>query len=103
MKSITKIVITGGPCGGKSTAMTWIESNLSKHGYKVLFIPETASELILGGVAPWTVNTNYDFQKALVSLQIQKERVFQMAAYNMEDEKIPNIYQLRGLPLKLIA
>ena len=88
MKSITKIVITGGPCGGKSTAMTWIESNLSKHGYKVLFIPETASELILGGVAPWTVNTNYDFQKALVSLQIQKERVFQMAADNMEDEKI---------------
>ena len=71
MKSITKIVITGGPCGGKSTAMSWIESNLSKQGYKVLFIPETASELILGGVAPWTVNTNYDFQKALVSLQIQ--------------------------------
>ncbi len=88
MKSITKIVITGGPCGGKSTAMSWIESNLSKQGYKVLFIPETASELILGGVAPWTVNTNYDFQKALVSLQIQKERVFEMAANNMENEKI---------------
>lgn len=88
MKSITKIVVTGGPCGGKSTAMTWIESNLSKHGYKVLFIPETASELILGGVAPWTVNSNYEFQKALVSLQIQKERVFEMAARNMDDEKI---------------
>lgn len=88
MKSITKIVITGGPCGGKSTAMAWIESNLSKQGYKVLFIPETASELILGGVAPWTVNSNYDFQKALVSLQIQKERVFEMAANNMDDEKI---------------
>lgn len=88
MKPITKIVITGGPCGGKSTAMTWIESNLSKQGYKVLFIPETASELILGGVAPWTVNTNYDFQKALVSLQIQKEKVFEMAAQNMDDPKI---------------
>ncbi len=88
MKSISKIVITGGPCGGKSTAMTWIEHNLSKRGYKVLFIPETASELILGGVAPWTVNTNYDFQKALVSLQIQKEQVFEMAAKDMDDQKI---------------
>lgn len=88
MKTITKIVITGGPCGGKSTAMTWIESNLSQRGYKVLFIPETASELILGGVAPWTVRSNYEFQKALVSLQIQKERVFEMAARNMDDEKI---------------
>lgn len=88
MKSITKIVVTGGPCGGKSTAMTWIESNLTKRGYKVLFIPETASELILGGVAPWTVSSNYEFQKALVSLQIQKERVFEMAARNMDDEKI---------------
>lgn len=88
MKQITKIVITGGPCGGKSTALTWIESNLSKLEYKVLFIPETATELILGGIAPWTMDSNLDFQTALVSLQIQKERVFEMAAQCMPEEKI---------------
>ena len=29
---ITKIVITGGPCGGKSTAMSWIQNAFTKMG-----------------------------------------------------------------------
>ena len=32
---ITKIVITGGPCAGKTTAMNWIQSNFAKKGYTV--------------------------------------------------------------------
>ena len=31
-------------------------------GYTVLFVPETATELITGGVAPWTCGTNDDYQ-----------------------------------------
>ena len=50
--SITKIVITGGPCAGKSTAMSWVQNAFSQMGYRVLFVPETATELISGGVAP---------------------------------------------------
>ena len=45
---ITKIVITGGPCAGKTTALSWIQSNFTKLGYTVLFVPETATELITG-------------------------------------------------------
>ncbi len=33
--------------------MSWIQSNFTKLGYTVLFVPETATELITGGVAPW--------------------------------------------------
>ena len=51
---ITKIVITGGPCGGKSTAMSWIQKAFTQMGHTVLFVPETATELITAGVAPWT-------------------------------------------------
>ena len=50
MYDITKIVITGGPCAGKSTAMTWIQDHFTKLGYKVLFIAETATELITGEI-----------------------------------------------------
>ena len=39
--SITKIVITGGPCGGKSTAMSWVQNAFTQMGYTVLFVPET--------------------------------------------------------------
>ena len=45
--SVTKIVITGGPCAGKSTAMSTIQSELTKLGYKVYFIAESATEVIL--------------------------------------------------------
>ena len=47
---ITKIVITGGPCAGKTTAMSWIQNAFIKKDYAVLFVPETATELISGGV-----------------------------------------------------
>ena len=30
--SITKIVITGGPCGGKSTAMSWVQNAFTQMG-----------------------------------------------------------------------
>ena len=59
---ITKIVITGGPCAGKTTAMSWIQNAFSQMGYAVLFVPETATALKSGGVAPWTCGTNTDFQ-----------------------------------------
>ena len=85
---ITKIVITGGPCAGKSTALSWIQNAFTQMGYAVLFVPETATELITGGVAPWTCGTNGDFQKCLLTLQLEKEKVFERAAGTMKAERI---------------
>lgn len=85
---ITKIVITGGPCAGKTTAMGWIQTNFSKKGYTVLFVPETATELITGGVAPWTCGTNLDYQKSQMELQLKKEQLFERCAATMNAEKI---------------
>ncbi len=88
MQQITKIVITGGPCAGKSTAMSWIRNAFTTRGYTVLFVPETATELITGGVAPWTCGTNVEYQKCQVELQLTKERLFRQAAETMPGEKI---------------
>ena len=85
---ITKIVITGGPCAGKTTAMSWIQSNFTRMGYTVLFVPETATELITGGVAPWTCGTNTEYQKCQMQLQLAKEKIFAQGAASMKAEKI---------------
>ena len=85
---ITKIVITGGPCAGKSTAMSWVQNAFTQRGYTVLFVSETATELITGGVAPWTCGTSGDFQNALLHLQLSKEKVFEIAAETMDTEKV---------------
>ena len=88
MQEITKIVITGGPCAGKTTAMNWIRNSFARKGYTVLFVPETATELISGGVAPWTCGTNYEYQVCQMALQRFKEETFQKAARTMPQEKI---------------
>ncbi len=79
-KRITKIVITGGPCAGKTTGMQWIRERITELGYSVVFIPETATELISGGVAPWTMNTVLDYQLCQMKLQSEKEKIFAEAA-----------------------
>lgn len=84
-RQITKIAITGGPCAGKSTALSWINEEFTKKGYKVLFIPETATELITGGVAPWTCETDIDFQTAILKLQLAKEEIFEEVAQHLYD------------------
>lgn len=85
---ISKIVITGGPCAGKSTAMSWIQNAFTQKGYTVLFVPETATELITGGVAPWTCGTNAEYQKCQLKLQIEKENIFEQAARTMAADKV---------------
>jgi len=84
-KSIYKIAVTGGPCSGKSTAQSWIQHEFSEKGYMVLFVPETATELILGGITPWTIDNNLDFQTYIMRLQLEKERLFEEAAHHIDN------------------
>ena len=85
---ISRIVITGGPCAGKTTAMSWVQKAFTRKGYAVLFVPETATELITGGVAPWTCGTNTDFQVCQFRLQLCKEKVYEQAANTMKTDKV---------------
>lgn len=85
---INKIVITGGPCAGKTTGLNWIRNAFTKLGYTVLFISETATELITGGVSPVTCATNLEFQKCQMRLQLEKEKIYEAAARSMPAGKI---------------
>lgn len=96
VKSIRKIVITGGPCAGKTAAMSRIKSEFEKMGYTVLIIAETATELITGGIASWTCSSVYEYQLLQAKLQIEKEEIFYSAALNMQGKKIL-IFCDRGL------
>ena len=87
-KKIVKIVITGGPCAGKTTAMSWITNTFTKQGYAVLFIPETATGLITSGVAPWTCDSALDYQRVQVYLQKCKEQAYDYAAHHNKADKV---------------
>ena len=98
-----KIVITGGPCAGKTTAIEFIKKALTEKGYLVLCIPETATELICGGITPWGMKT-LDYQLCQMKLQLYKEAVYEEAAKKIHatdggkvieaeivDEKLPKV------------
>ena len=84
---IKKIVLTGGPCAGKSMAVKLIKETFSKKGVVVLFVPEAATELISGGVCPWTCGTNLDYQIVQCKLQRFKEQMFDEAVRTMKEDK----------------
>jgi len=86
--TISRIVITGGPCAGKTTALSRVHEAFAEMGYTVLFVPETATELIGGGVAPWTCGTNAVYQQCQMRLQLEKERLFEKAASSMNADKL---------------
>ena len=71
-----KICLTGGPCGGKSTAMSILTQVLSTRGYKVIVCPESPTELILNGIVPDTEISMIDFQYINLSKQLRKEELY---------------------------
>ena len=87
-KEITKIVITGGPCAGKTTAMSWIQNMFTELGYHVIFVPECATELITAGISGTTCKSVVDFQTALMKLQIERENIYEEAAKTSKHDKI---------------
>ena len=47
--NVTRILLTGGPCAGKTTALADIAQDLTQLNYKVLVVPETATLFMKGG------------------------------------------------------
>ena len=87
-QSITRIVITGGPCAGKTTAMSWIQNAFTQKGYLVMFVDETATQLSNGG-APWKLTrNNREYQYRVTQLMLAKEEVFTAIAGTFEADKI---------------
>mgnify|MGYP001853572773 FL=1 len=74
-KEIHTIVLTGGPCAGKSTALSKIEKLLTNLGFNVLLVNETATELILNGLTIKRFGLVY-FQKVLTEYLLQKENTY---------------------------
>eukprot|EP01059_Diplonema_ambulator_P010401 TRINITY_DN20427_c0_g1_i1.p1 TRINITY_DN20427_c0_g1~~TRINITY_DN20427_c0_g1_i1.p1 ORF type:complete len:505 (+),score=180.46 TRINITY_DN20427_c0_g1_i1:35-1549(+) len=76
-KTIYKVVLTGGPCAGKSTGLAHIRSTLEKEGFTVLVVPEAATLLIDGGsgaaLRSGHEETTFAFQLSLLKIQMELE------------------------------
>jgi len=74
---VHKVVLTGGPCGGKTTALTELKTRLEALGFLVLCVPEAATLLFAGGIPhPADEAAGFNFQKGLLKMQIALEDEF---------------------------
>jgi CYTH domain-containing protein/predicted ATPase len=82
MKKITNIVLTGGPCAGKTTALAKITQFFTNRGFAVYTQPEAASLFNQGGVNFLTDDNAlfFESEKQLLSFQLHTEECFRKMA-----------------------
>lgn len=81
MKTIPKIVLTGGPCGGKSTGIKFLSTKLLDHGFYPIQVPEAPTILINAGITPLhDVIPQRHFEEAVVDLMFSLEAIAERAA-----------------------
>lgn len=95
MKRIIRIVLTGGPAAGKTTLISRILNEFKpEDGWRVITIPETATELISGfGIRPFGgCMSMLAFQDFVIADQLHKEQLALKAAEVVDEENILIIY-----------
>jgi len=77
-RKIWKLVLTGGPCGGKTTGQARLSTFFENLGWKVYRVPETSNVLLPGGVnfAELSPQAAENFQENLLKTMLQIETAF---------------------------
>lgn len=81
--SIEKIVITGGPCSGKSTGISLIADTLLDRGFVPFIVPETPTELHEMGIFDLNL-PNDTLQKLIVKYQVRAEQQIEKTAQMLQ-------------------
>lgn len=68
-------LLTGGPGAGKTESRIYLKNALEKAGIHLVFVPESATELITGGLGAADLGDEA-YQQLQISLQLQKEAQF---------------------------
>lgn len=90
MGNITKIVLTGGPCAGKTSALVRIIEHFSSLGFKVFTIPEVPTLFTQAGMDYLTKNRGffYEGEKATLEIQLALEDRFTRMAQEFKEDCI---------------
>ncbi|KAI6240719.1 CYTH-like domain-containing protein [Aphelenchoides fujianensis] len=89
-KRVYKLVLTGGPCGGKTTGQERLGTFFENMGWKVFTVPETATILLGGGVkfGELSAEQSYAFQRDLLSTLLRIEQTLFTQAAMVSDRNV---------------
>ncbi len=94
MSKPKEIVLTGGPCAGKTTGLSHLQSWLLDRGFRPLMIPEVATMIIGGGVQDIGKIASENFklylaiQKSMLKMQLGLRKQFLNLAGNFTEQVV---------------
>lgn len=91
-----RIVLTGGPCSGKSSALSSLTETLEERGYHVFTVFEGSSALSLGGIRPSASIPLNDFQNFIMDMQLSTEKIYDGVTRYYDPDRIIIFYD-RGI------
>lgn len=91
-----KVILTGGPCAGKTQILSRLMQVLEARGYFVYTVFEAATSLILNGIKPSVNMTLEEFQNFVLEMQLNNEDLFEKVAKYHDPDKVIIFYD-RGI------
>jgi signal recognition particle GTPase len=58
---VTRILLTGGPCAGKTTSLAKMQAAFDNKGFRVYCVPEAATMMMKGGAILALDKMSWDF------------------------------------------
>ncbi len=90
---VRRIVLTGGPGSGKTSVLEKINQVYSSEGYKVIVVPETATELMNSGITFRDGSMSLlDFQEIVMRYQLAKEEIVDRSIELMGTDRVIVVY-----------
>lgn len=93
---LIKIVFTGGPCAGKTTLINNTREYLLENNYRVLVVPETATNTLGIGINSNLLGSVEKFQSVIFKKQIFNEKLVENISKKLKSEQLIILYD-RGI------
>lgn len=100
IEPVHMIVLTGGPCSGKSSSLAYLTERLSDHGFMVFVIPETATLISTNGIDRRKMDRPGQvvmYEEAILDMQLSFEETYVRAINRIFPERKKVILLDRGV------
>jgi thymidylate kinase len=94
------IVLTGGPCSGKSSSLAYLTEKLSDHGFMVFVVPETATLITNNGIDRRRMDKSTQvaaYEETILEMQLAFEETYTRAVKRIFPEKKKVLILDRGV------
>lgn len=100
IEPVYMIVLTGGPCSGKSSSLAYLTEKLSDMGFMVFVIPETATLITNSGIDRRKMDRSKQvsaYEEAIFDMQIAFEEIYKESVMKVFPDKKKVILLDRGI------